>query len=281
LKRFVFLLAVLLARPARGEGSVKIGLCSSSPTEWASAKRLGFDYVEVGVRNVAAMDDAAYERAKATARELAIPMPVANLFLPSELKVTGPDVDLSKVMMYAKTALARVAGLGVKTVVFGSGGARKVPDGFPRDRAWQQLVTFGKRVAPEAARVGITIAVEPLRREETNIVNSAGEGLRYVEDVAHPSFQLMVDLYHLATEHEDARVIIEAAPHIRHFHIANPNGRVYPMAADEYDYGPFFRALRRIGYAGGISVEGKTSKLDADGPRALTFLRAAAAGSAP
>lgn len=279
MKRLALLVVLALARPAAAAEPIRIGLCSSSATEWAAAKRAGFDYIEVGVRTIAEMDDVAYERAKAAAREVGLPIPVANLFVPTELRLVGPEADLEKVLVYARKALARVAGLGVKTVVFGSGGARKVPDGFARERAWQQLVTFGKRVAPEAARHGITIAVEPLRREETNIINTAAEGLRYVEAVAHPSFQLMVDLYHLATEHEDAGIIVEAAPHIRHFHIANPHGRVYPLTADEFDYGPFFRALRRIGYEGGISVEGKTSNLAADGPRAVAFLRSAAGGA--
>lgn len=284
MKRFVTLLALassLFAAVATTATAapVSIGLCSSSPADWPTVKRIGFDYVEVGVRNVAEMDDATFEQTRATARELGLRIPVANLFLPTELKVVGPDVDLARVMAYARKALGRVGALGVKTVVFGSGGARKIPDGYPRERAWQQLVAFGKRVAPEAARHGIMIAVEPLRREETNLVNTAAEGLRYVKAVNHRSFQLMVDLYHLASEHEDAGIIVQAARHVRHFHIANPNGRVYPLSADEFDYRPFFRALQQIDYSGGISVEAKTTQLDVDGPRALAFLRESLAGS--
>lgn len=257
--------------------AIKIGLCADPP-RYEAAKRAGFDYVEVGVRVIAELSDEDYAKARAEARRLELPLPVGNSFIPPDLKIVGPTVDRDKLMAYVKRALDRVAGLGVKTVVFGSGGARKVPDGFPRQEAWQQLVDFGRRAAHEAGQRGITLAVEPLRSAETNIINTADEGWRLVKDVHHPRFQLMVDFYHLASEQEDPAIIVRAGRAIRHFHIANPTGRVYPMDAAEADYAAFFAAVRRIRYRGGISVEGKTDDLAVDGPRAIGFLRAAAAG---
>jgi sugar phosphate isomerase/epimerase len=160
-------------------------------------------------------------------------------------------------------------------VVFGSGGARRVPDGFPTDQAFQQLVEFGRRIAPEARARGITITVEPQRREETNIINSAAEGLDLVNAIGDPNFQLMIDFYHLASEKEDAAIIVRAGAHIRHLHTANPEGRVFPRTWGEYDYAPFFAALRTIGYDKRISVEASTKDLPADAPLAIALLRRA------
>jgi hypothetical protein len=39
-----------------------------------------------------------------------------------------------------------------------------------------------------------------------------------------------VDFYHLASEHEDPKIMIEAKDHLRHLHMANPQGRVFPLA---------------------------------------------------
>src|SRR5207245_8369450 len=58
-----------------------------------------------------------------------------------------------------------------------------------------------------------------------------------------------------------------AGGHIRHLHVANPEGRVFPRKADEYDYAPFFAALRTIGYDKRISVEASTQNLTADAPQ--------------
>jgi hypothetical protein len=46
-------------------------------------------------------------------------------------------------MAYVAKAFDRVARLGVRIVVFGSGGARRVPEGYPRDDAVRQMVDFG------------------------------------------------------------------------------------------------------------------------------------------
>src|SRR5207247_3267843 len=138
--------------------------------------------------------------------------------------------------------------LGVEVLVFGSGGARRVPDGFAREEAFKQLVDFGRRAAREARSHGITIAIEPLRKQETNIINSAAEGLELVNAVSDPNFQLMVDFYHLASEQENPDVIVRARDHIRHLHMANPQGRVFPLRWEEYDYGPVFATRRELGY---------------------------------
>jgi D-psicose/D-tagatose/L-ribulose 3-epimerase len=159
--------------------------------------------------------------------------------------------------------------------VFGSGGARRVPDGFAKDEAFAQLVDFGRRAAREAKAHGITIAIEPLRKQETNIINTAAEGLALVNAIGDPNFQLMIDFYHLASEHEDPAIVLRAKDHIRHLHVANPQGRVFPQKWDEFDYAPFFANLRAIGYDQRISVEGATTDLAAQGPAAVALLHRA------
>jgi D-psicose/D-tagatose/L-ribulose 3-epimerase len=161
----------------------------------------------------------------------------------------------------------------VQVVVFGSGSARRVPDGFSKSDAFDQLVDFGRRIAAEARARGITVAVEPLRREETNIINSAAEGLQLVEAVMDPNFQLMIDFYHLASEKENADIISRARDHLRHLHFANPNGRVFPSSPEEFDYEPFFAQLRAIGYNQRISVEASAKDLPTDAPKAIALLR--------
>ncbi len=258
----------------KAETRVQIGYCTGLKNV-ALAKAAGFDYVELPTTEIAGLSDADFERVAHDLSATALPTPVANLFLPAALKVTGPTIDPNQQIEYVTKAFDRLTRLGVHLVVFGSGGARRVPDGFAHDAAFRQLVDFGRRVAPLARARGVTVAVEPLRREETNIVNSAAEGLQLVEAVADPSFELMVDFYHLASEHEDPGIIIRAREHLRHIHMANPNGRVFPLAENEYAYAPFFAALRTIGYDRRISVEASTTDLQADAPKAIALLRRA------
>jgi D-psicose/D-tagatose/L-ribulose 3-epimerase len=253
---------------------VEIGLCTGLKGIDA-AKAGGFEYVELATSEIAALSDADYESAVARIRQLGLPAPVANLFLPATLKVTGPDIDREEQIRYVRKAFERLSRIGTALVVFGSGGARRVPDGFAKDDAFKQLVDFGRRAAGEARSHGITIAIEPLRRQETNIINSAAEGLELVDAVNDPNFQLMIDFYHLASEGEDPAVVLRARAHLRHLHMANPQGRVFPLAWDEYDYAPFFANLRAIGYDRRISVEATPKDFPVEAPRAIALLRRA------
>jgi sugar phosphate isomerase/epimerase len=174
-----------------------------------------------------------------------------------------------------RKAFDRVSRLGAGIVVFGSSGARNVPAGFSKEEAYTQLVDFLKRIAPEAKAKNITVAIEPLRQQESNIINTAGDGFALIKAVNDPSVQLMVDFYHLATEKEDPQIVVTARDHIRHLHMANPQGRVFPLKWDEYPYADFFAKLRESGYDKRISVEAGTKNIAVEGPQAIALLRRA------
>jgi len=257
-----------------GAAKVQVGYCTGV-RNLDAAKAAGFDYVELGSTEVAGLSDADYDAMVAHLKEIALPTPAANLFLPGTLKVVGPQIDQAAQMAHVTKVLTRLSKVGVQVLVFGSGGARRVPDGFSKDEAYKQLVDFSRRAAEAAKPFGITIAIEPLRKQETNIINSAGEGLQLVLDVNHPNFQLMIDFYHLASENEDPEIVIKGKDHLVHLHTANPNGRVFPQKWEEYNYAPFFANLKKIGYDKRISMEGSTQNLAADGPVTIALLRQA------
>jgi len=254
--------------------NVKVGYCTGLKNVDA-AKTAGFDYVELSATEVAGLSDADFDAAAAHLKQAGVPTPAANLFVPQTIKVVGPDVNLEQQTAHVKKVMSRLSRLGVEVLVFGSGGARRVPDGFARDEAWKQLVDFSRRAAEEAKPYRITVAIEPLRKQETNIINTAAEGLELVSAVNHPNFQLMIDFYHLASEQEDPAIVLKAKDHLRHLHVANPQGRVFPQKWDEYNYAPFFANLKAIGYDKRISMEGSTTDLAAQGPVTVALLRRA------
>ena len=262
-----------LASPLRAAPpAVAIGYCTD---DLERAKAAGFDYAELGVRNFTALGEDAFRALLERKKTVGLPTPVGYLFLPTDLKIVGPAVDEAQEMAYVQKAFARAQALGIDTIVFGSGPARTAPDGFPREKAFAQLVSFAKRIAPEAHRHGIILAVEAQRTQETNLVNTTAEAIEWVRAVGDPNFQVMVDFYHLASMREDPSVLLKAG-RIAHVHFANPTGRVFPREAGEFAYDGFFENLRRTTHPGRISIEAKTDDLAADGPKAIAFLRQAA-----
>lgn len=265
---------------AQPGAAVRVGYCTGLKNLEA-AKAAGFDYVELPARDIAALSDEEFEAAAARAKAIGLPTPAANNFIPGALKLTGPNTNPEQQNAHVRKAVSRLSKLGTEVIVFGSGEARRVPEGFSKDEAFKQLVDFGRRAAREARPYGITIAVEPLRKQETNIINSAAEGLELVTAIDDPNFQLMIDFYHLASEQEDPAIVLRAKDHIRHLHVANPQNRVFPQKWEEFDYAPFFANLRAIGYDKRISVEAGTQDLPGQAPAAIALLRRAFAAPPP
>jgi len=241
----------------------------------------GFDYAEPGLSLTLALAPEALAAARAKLTASGLRVETMNWFMPgSDIKLTGPQVDAVKIRAYVEKALQLAESFGTKVIVFGSPGARTVPDGFPREKAWAQLREFLQTCGDviQSRKYGMVIGIEALRKPETNIVNSVAEALKLAREVNHPKIRLIVDFYHLAFENEDPAVILEARGMIVHTQIADPRERTFPIDdAGEPRYGMFFTNLSKIGYQGRISIEANSKDVARDAPASLAFLRRMAA----
>jgi sugar phosphate isomerase/epimerase len=249
---------------------MQFGVCAG-PEDGAWIKEAGADFVEGHVQVFLKPMDAVWRPPLAQA-DLALPLAAYNCFFPGDLRITGPNVDLARVKAYAERAVARARDMGSAVIVFGSGGARNVPDGWPRAKAEAQLVDAMKTVGPLANAAGITVAMEHLNRGESNILNSLDEGLLYIRRAGAPGISILCDLYHFTLEKEPLESIGRCKGLLTHVHIAEPNGRV-PPGPGMTDYRPFFRALKGIGYDLRISIECGWTDMKAQLAPALEFLR--------
>src|SRR3982751_5896452 len=109
---------------------MKFGVCC--PIEQSHpAKAAGWDFVEIRVDQFiqGLIPDERWHGAKIAAGS-ALPVIAANVLVPPVLKITGPKASIDRLRPYMSTVMGRSSGIGIKTLVFGSGGARNVPDGF-------------------------------------------------------------------------------------------------------------------------------------------------------
>jgi sugar phosphate isomerase/epimerase len=252
--------------------SATIGYCTS---DLAKAKAAGFDFAEIGIRDLVKLSDEDFDTWVAAHHATGLPTPAGYLFLPAEPKIVGPDVDHDRLMAYVRRAFERCERLGVRTIVFGAPDARRAPSGFATQQAFAQLVQFGRAIAPLAAARGIVLGAEAICAAQTNMINTTAEALAWVDAVSHPSFQFMVDLFHLVQQGEDTSMLRQVRGPLAYAKIANPQGRLLPLPADGYDYEPYLSVLREMGYAGPLGMEATVTDLDGDGPRSIAFLKAA------
>lgn len=236
---------------------MKIGLCTSEKELILLARKVGFDFVEINASG-AVMKDEKYAMLLELSRELPDGfMYSCNGLIPSDVRLTGPDVDLARVREYASKSFARLSSLGVKMLVFGSSGAKRVPEGFSFERAMEQLVVAMRIFSDEAAKHGQRVCIEPLRYSECNIINTLEDSLELVRLTARENVGAHVDYFHLMQNGERLSKLEGAAGRIMHTHIASPCMRNTPRQDDGADYRCFFDYLRRGGYDATVSFEGK------------------------
>ena len=248
-----------------------LGVCS--PLKNAEAiKAAGGEYVEESVGRFLKPNqpDAEWRKNLAAAKACPLPILACNGFIPGSLKSTGKNTNHEGILQYVETAFKRAQQAGIKIIVFGSAGSRKLEDDFPKEQASEQFVALLKKMGPVAQPYGVTIVVEPLRRQECNFINTVVEGAAIVEKVNHPNIRLLCDLYHMLQNGEDPNDLIKVGPLLKHAHIAEKGRRTAPGVMGD-DFRPFFAALKAVGYPGRISIEGRWKTEDL--PKAYKTIR--------
>jgi sugar phosphate isomerase/epimerase len=171
------------------------------------------------------------------------------------LQVTSPDEAVRRRTADYLVELARgCRDLGGTLMVFGSPAQRRIPAGATRAQAADYAVDTFSRALPGIAECGVTLCLEPLSPPEADFINTCAEAVALLDRVGHPNFVLHLDVKAMATDDAPTPELIRRhAPRAGHFH-ANDVNRRGPGFGDT-DFLLIFRALRKSGYAGWVSVE--------------------------
>ena len=96
--------------------------------------------------------------------------------------------------------------------------------------------------------------------------------MKIVKKVGHPNIQCLADIYHMLQENEGPEAIVRGAKYIKHCHVAEKTDRAAPGTNGE-DLTPYYDALNKIGYKGGLSIECKWTDFDKQLAPALANLK--------
>lgn len=237
-------------------------------------KDAGCDYIEEAVGGLLMPNKGDDEFAKRLPEISAALIPVKNCnsFLPGELKSVGPDAKIDAVLAYANTAFKRARMVGIDVITYGSGGSRKIPDGFAKEDAKKQFIEILKGMGPLAAAQNLRVAVEPLRKEECNFLNNIREVAEMIRAANHPNVGITADLYHMVLGGDvpadlDANIDI-----LHHFHLAEKEKRALPGVAGD-DFRGWFGVLAKHGWKGRVSIEANGGGDQAALTKAFAYLR--------
>ena len=226
-------------------------------------KEVGYDYIELNMSKLADLTEEQVREQIAVLKDLDLRAESYNGFYDSAKRVVGEDTTPEDELRdYTHRVLGRAARLGGQVAVYGSSKARNIPEGFSKERAYEQFCHFARLSGEIAQQYGIVVVLEPLNKLETNFFHTVEEGLQIMRDVDHPNVRVLADMYHVCRENEDFAHVVQAGKDLRHVHIATPTVRTLPSFEDDFDYAAFAAALRQAGYNARMSLEGHLKNED-------------------
>lgn len=232
---------------------------------------LGFDYIECALASLNLENDKEYAAKLPLFLDSPIPVSAFNIFFPGDLKVIGPEADPERIRRYVNKAANALNQVGAKSMVLGSGRSRMIPDQWERSQAEDQFLQLLSVIGSEFAGTGVTLAIEPLNKKESNFINSVSEAVTLAKQVNHPSIRVLADFYHMDEENEPLQTLVENKDWLQHIHIAD-TGRFTP-GSGSYPYDQFVAALTASGYTGMISAECTVRDPETELPLSLAFMK--------
>lgn len=265
--------------------SIRFGNCISFKDlqKISVMKRLGFDYVESGLSPMYSAETREIDAFSEELYKNNLKCEAVNVLFGGNIRLTGNDADHSAADEYLNEIFEKTKSLGYKVVVFGSGGARKFPEGFTYEQAADQMTEVCRILEKYAEKYDFTVAVEELNRTETNFINTVRQA-EEITDRCGGRIKIVADYYHIAIEN-DSLSNMRDLTNIVHCHTANPAGRFYNKASDDpaanEKFNGFFAALKNAGYNGRMSIEGKLPEsspecFERESAECLEFLKSTA-----
>jgi len=266
---------------------MRFSICNELFENWSWERtcefvgRIGYDGIEVAPFTLAeSVTDVSPERRAAIRRQaeqagLTVVGLHWLLVSPKGLYINHPDADIrARTAQYLAALVDFCGDLGGRVMVLGSPKQRSVVEGLTREQAWRFAKDTLRPALDRAAARGVFICPEALTPTETDFLNTASEARRFVEDLAHPSARMMLDVKAMSSEGRPIPDIIrDNGDLLVHLHANDANMRG-PGFGDT-DFGPIAAALRDVGFDGFVSVEVFDFKPDPEtiAARSLAYLK--------
>ena len=223
-----------------------------------TAARMGYDALELPLESVGDWDPL---RARTVLDGLGMGAVVVGA-MGSGRSLLARAGDVAATQDYLRACLDAAAVLGASIVA----GPFYAPTGvtWRMDEAERAEVVGELRenlapLAREAAAIGVTLAVEPLNRYETSVLNTVAQSLDALAPLLGAGVGLALDTYHLNIEEKrPADAVRAAGAAIAHVQVCGSDRGA--VGDDHTDWPEMLRALDDAGYRGALGLESFTGE---------------------
>lgn len=223
-------------------------------------KKMGFDAVEIPVENPSLIDGAMVKQAL---DDNGLKGLVCGVFGPTK-DLTADDVTLHEnCFRYAEHCFALCNAWDAKFLagpMYSMVGKARMVSEEQRKIEWGRAVTNLRKVCTTAQDYGVSIALEPLNRFESDLVNTAEDVMRLVGDINHISAGVLLDGFHMTIEERNIREAINTVgDKLIHIQVSE-NHRGIP-GTGLTPWSDFKKGLDDVNYNGAISIESFTPEI--------------------
>lgn len=255
-----------------------IGICAQLERATMIA-RSGADFIEPAFGIVAGMEESAFRTGSSILKDSGLQAESMNSMLPGTAILYGNETQTEELLNFVHRGMERAATLGCHNVVFGSGTARQIPQGWAKNDAQIRLAALLDKFCSIAQPYGIRIAIEPLRASETNFIHLLTDAAEIAALLPEcKNLGVNADIYHMLEGNESFSALHTIKNQLFHTHICAPD-RHFPRnerpQSDMTLYRSFFRALEDANYQGSVSIEAIAKNLEEECAPALQIIRAA------
>jgi D-psicose/D-tagatose/L-ribulose 3-epimerase len=219
---------------------------------------LGFDVIELPVEEPGAWDPSLAAEAIAGAglgASVCCVMPPGRDLAVADSEVAAQTQD------YLRHCVEVATQVGSGTVagpMYSAVGRLWHLDEAERSKTLALVAERLRPIAEFAGERGVKLAVEPLNRYETSLVNTVEQALALIEALDHSAGGLLLDTFHLNIEEKrPAEAARRASGQIAHVHACGTDRGAPGM--DSFDWPEFLAALDEAGYRGPLCIESFTS----------------------
>jgi sugar phosphate isomerase/epimerase len=243
---------------------MKLSVCSGtygkSPMGWIlkRIKELGYEGIEFSVMLQIPPErypNVERKELKRKLEEVDLEVAAFHHVFPSNLSLVSSDQRLREATIdHTKDVIKLAEDLGCKIIVLGGGMTRMRPSNVSSYQGLRWLGEAYESCGHFAQQLGVTLAIEPLNRYETNTLINFDETVNLIKDINCNAVKMMGDTYHMNIEESSfSESIAKAREYLVHIHVADSN-RLAP-GRGHIDFHEIVRALREIDYQGYLSLE--------------------------
>jgi D-psicose/D-tagatose/L-ribulose 3-epimerase len=219
------------------------------------AKKLGFDGLELGDRLILNMSENEVDDLAAVSKENDIELSI-GLDPDTDMALTSDDEQIQQHGIdFYKNVFPRIQKLGI-TVMAGNmlNAVPRLPISHYRKLEWQRGIASIREIGQIAQNYGIKVNIEVCNRFESHILNTARQGINFVQEVGLPNVLLTLDTFHMNIEEDSfSNAIHTAGKYLGHFHFGE-NHRHLP-GTGHLPWCEIRDALLQIGYNGILTME--------------------------